>query len=180
VGLAAASGAGFAALTFGPSEATAQTSGVTADDISIESGAGKVTELYVDPRFEVTWSNAEKDVYRVEASISVRLASESNFIEMKIKGVGVSSPGASGSKRINLGSAPLLGGGRLDPSTFEDTTEDGSPEQTDVVLKVSITFEDSDKDELSLSTSEQDTFTVSVNNVESTATVGGSWNTDGS
>lgn len=67
-GVAAAGGVGFGALTDATDEATAQTSGVSASDVIIESNDGTVTELYVDPVLDVTWDNYETDVHQLRVS----------------------------------------------------------------------------------------------------------------
>jgi hypothetical protein len=182
VGLAAVGGAGIGALTLGSSKATAQTSGVTASDVSIDSNDGTVTELFVDPNLDVTWDNFETDVHEVKASLFAHLAGGSASSSFGSKTVTLSSPGASGSITINVGKFSLLSssGGPIDATDLEDTTEDGTAEQTDIVVSVRINFYDSGSTDIGVYASAQDTFTVSVNNLESTATVSGSFNTGGS
>lgn len=183
MGLATVGGVGFGAFTFATSEATAQTSGVTAGDVSIESNDGTVTELYADPVLDVTWDNFETEVHDIEATLWATLASESAWDSFGSKNVQVSSPGTSGSITIDVGQHSLLesDGGPIAAADLEDSTEGDGAEETDITVQARINFfaEDGSQIDPPLP-AEKTTFTVSVTNLTATATVSGSFNTGGS
>jgi len=89
--------------------------------------------------------------------------------------------GTSGTVTVPQFSSPqnLLEATSLTSGDFEDTTEDSTPETTDVDLESDVALLDGNGNEI-ISTSETVTFTVSVNNLEGTVSVSGSANTDGS
>lgn len=184
VGLAAVGGAGFGALSFGTGEATAQASGVTPSDVSIDSNDGTVTELYANPTLDVTWSNFEGDVVEVSITIHAVLSEGASGAFIGPDRHKVSSPGASGTETIDVGKNSMLesSGGAIAASDLEDTTEGDGATETIVYVEAFANFIDSTGSPLDPTAVADSQFTVSVNNLESTestVTLGGTLNTGG-
>ncbi len=177
VGTLAVAGAGIGGLFLSTEQASAQVSGITADDVSVESGDGELETLTIAPTIDVQWNNFPDPVATIKVGAGAALAGN-NPQPLGNKVVSVADPAPSGSMTVDLNAMSLLD--QIDPQEFEDTTVDGVPAETDVVVSVGVIFFDSSEKRYDMVPQDQTTFTVSVNHLESTATVGGSMNTDGS
>jgi len=177
-GAVAGAGVGGVLLTTRDEPVLAQ-SGITASDVTIENGDGSVSELTINPEPTVEWKNLEESANQVDVKYFAGLSSSSSeeFVARK------SDPnvnGTSGTTTVSQFSSPVdfLEYTSLTSSDFEDTTEDGAAETTDVDL-TSQAIVLNDSLETIIQTKDTVTVTVSVNNLESSVSVSGPMNTDG-
>ena len=180
-GAVAGAGAGGILLTT-RNEPVVAASGVTASDVSIESNDGTISELTISPEPTVEWENLEEAVGAVDVDYQAGLSGESlGYVRIHRE---TTSPAKSGSVTFPPGGPWDLieESSELSSSDFEDTNEeDGVPEETDVDLRYSAYLLDETGSGNPVATVRDTvTFTVSVNNLEGTATVNGPANTDGS
>jgi len=181
-GAGAVAGAGVGGILLTTSdEPVLAASGVTADDVTIENNDGSVSKLTINPELTVEWENLGEPADSVYvgylAGLSGDTLTDTEFVASKKN----SKPdGKSGTVTVSQFSTPpdLLEGTSLTSSDFEDTTEDGEPETTDVELTVSTAI-GKDNGDVIIDTQDTVTFTVSVDNLESSVSVSGSMNTGG-
>ena len=177
-GAVAGAGVGGILLTTKDEPVIAQ-SGLTADNVTIENNDGSVSELTINPEPTVEWANLEEPADRVDVNYAVKLSDSSTVYNIASQ-EDSSINGTNGTVTLSQFSTPpnLLEESGLSSEDFEDTEKDGEPETTDVELKVSTNLRNNNGD-IIINTYDTVTFTVSVNNLESSATVSGPMNTDG-
>lgn len=187
LGASAAGGiaAGTLYLTSGDAGATATIAGVSANDVSVSSGDGQIESLTVDPSLTVDWSGFPDPVAELRVSIHAEPNTGTQVV-ISQQPFAVPSPSTDGSHSPAIGQVNLLdkNGGVVDESELADATEDGTPEATDVTVSVLVEFYDDGDNRMDVDSgswiTESVTFTVSVDNVATSATVTGSLNTNGS
>jgi len=177
-GAVAGAGAGGVLLTT-RNEPVVAASGITASDVSIENNEGTVSQLTISPEPIVEWANLEKPVDTVIMEYGAGLSGETTEF------VGEHYGGGNQEKDGSVAFPPggpwdlIAESSELSSSDFEDTTEDGTEEITDVDLRYRAMLFDAEGGVIT-QVAGTVTFAVSVNNLEGTATVSGPANTDGS
>lgn len=178
VGAGTAAGVGVGGVLLSTREKPAlAASGMTADDVSIENDDGSVSELTINPEPTVEWSGLDESADRIFIEYLAGLSGEDRDVVGSRTDDSIN--GTSGSITFERLSDPydILEQTSLSSSDFE--AEDGTAKETDVDLDIYITLSNDSGGEI-IGTNETVTFTVIVNNLESSVTVSGSFNTDGS
>jgi hypothetical protein len=181
VGAGAVAGAGVGGVLLTTrNEPVVAASGITASDVDIDSEDGTVSELTINPEPTVEWEHLEEPVGNVMVEYSAGISGG------RIRAIGrhqdSSMSGKSGSVTLPPGGPWDLieESSEISSSDFEDTEEDGVPEETDVVLQFRANLDEDEAGAPHTDVTETVTFTVSVNNLEGSATVSGPAHTDGS
>lgn len=177
VALAAIGGVGIGTVGLTSRRATAQVSGLTADDVTIESNDGTIETLTIAPQLDVQWNHFPAAVIGIRSQIEAAVG-ENSLSSVSTTLESIDPPVESGSHSFAPGEIPLLQ--YLDPAEFEDTSPGDGPISRDVHVRVSITFSQEGGGLVGPTASDRVTFAVSVDHLDSTATVGGTLNTDGS
>lgn len=174
-GAVAGAGVGGVLLTTRDEPVVAQ-SGLTAEDVTIENNDGSVSELTINPAPTVEWANLAEPADKVDVEYFAGLSSFESVATQSDSSMNATS----GTVTMSQFSSPkdLLAETSLTSSDFEDTTEDGEPERTEVQLGAEATLYN-DNGEVIISTNDVVVFMVSVHNAESSATVSGPMNTGG-
>jgi len=185
VGAGAVAGAGVGGVLLTTrDEPVLAASGLTAEDVDIENNDGSVSALTINPEPTVKWENLEESADVVVVDYWVRLSGSdggsdggSDYVARQEDS---SIDGTSGTVTVSQFSTPrnLLEETSLTSGDFEDTTEDGEPETTDVELAVGTAL-GKDNGDVIIDTQDTVTFTVSVSNLESSVSVSGPMNTGG-
>jgi len=178
-GTAAGAGVG-GVLLMTRDEPVLAASGLTADNVTIESNDGSVSKLTINPEPTVEWANLEERADRLYVAYYAGLSSSTASDDLIDNKSSNQPDGKDGTVKVSKFSTPpdLLEETSLTSGDFEDTTEDGVPEETDVDLRVLTRLENAEK-ELIISSNDTVTFTVSVDNLKSSVSVSGSANTAG-
>jgi len=178
-GTAAGAGVGGVLLTT-RDEPVLAASGLTAEDVDIKSSDGSVSKLTINPAPTVEWSNLEERADSLYVAYSAELSGSTASDDLIDSKRSNQPDGKDGRVTVPQFDSPpnLLEETGLESSDFEDTTEDGVPEETDVDLRVFTRLENAEA-ELIISSNDTVTFTVSVDNRKSSVSVSGPMNTGG-
>ena len=176
---------GAAALTLGSDPASAQTTGFSASDITINSNDGTVSSLTMAPSINVTWDGQEQKVGQVKTSWYVSdpsLSSESQVGSQTT--TDVSSPTTSnesaGGMDLSLGTFNMISNGPLSADNYTNSDESTNLKK-DVSISMDLVLATTGGDIITTKTDAVSaTYTVTVNNRTSTVTATGSANTGGS
>ena len=176
-------GLGLSRLGSEPAGARAAASGLSASDVSVKSNDGTLSELTITPELTVEWQAFDEPVHALNVVIRAKTEEDSTPQPRNIKNhrVDLNSATTSGTVKPSIGEVDMLSANPdvVDPADFEDDPGDG-PTKTDVTVRVFVRFRDANDDVLSPIPSEEVTFTVSVTDLDATATVSGTLNTSGS
>jgi hypothetical protein len=151
--------------------ATAQTS-FTANDVQTTSHNGQLKELSIAPEGTVSYEGLENPATGVTVTVAVKQSESSTWTDLQTKEVGAS--GLHGSADYSFDKMSLIKGGPFNKKAFRP--DDGETVGTDVDVRVTVTVhEDGGEDVVATGT---DTFTVTVENIERGAGVGGKGKTN--
>lgn len=177
-GGAVAGGGVLASTLLGGESRRVRAAGLSASDVSVSSNDGTLSTLTVDPSLTVSWNGLGDSVANIQVVVSASGPQNSGAVYSNTSNP--STTGKSGDETVEPGELNLLSGndnGVLTAGNFEPST-DGTSETTDVTVTVEANLKDSSSNTIA-STTESVTFSVTVYDEESTSSVSGSLNTDG-
>lgn len=162
-----------ALATLWPGSAVAHTS-FSADDVSVESNNGVITELTVAPAGDVHYSGLEQTPERLDLVVSVK-HSDGSWEQIGAKNR--SASGLEGTVDYDFDTIDVLKQSSLTVADLR--SPDGESSSTDVTIRVEATLVGSGPSGTDVTSTAADTFTVTVTNAPAGANVGGSANTNG-
>lgn len=163
--------AGGAWIAYSSGSAVAAT-GLTANDVTVDSADGSLTTLTIAPSITVSWDGQDSEVDEIKATWSVGTSyTDETTVGNTPYSISVSNPGTSGSVDHTFPTISLLSnnGGALTESNFDATTDGGST-TTDVTLSMDVVLKDSGDNTIASQTDilGPKTYAVTVNNESST------------
>jgi hypothetical protein len=175
-GGATVGGGAVAAGVYYTSEPAIAASGLTAEDVSVESAEGELQQLTIAPTVTVQWEN-----YSGVQTVGVRFRADgpqSNGTVIEWTQQDLDEAQTSGEIEFDIETTNMLSrnDGPLDGSSF--SAEEGEEATNDVTAMMDVRLVDGDGNTLEQQTSIMEvTYTVTVTNLESEISVSGKLNT---
>lgn len=166
-------------MTFIPvSTAGAQTSQFTAGDATVQTNSGMLKQITVAPNGDVEYYGFEQEPDNVTIQVEAKPAGASSWeqvhsAELISDGSGL---GLEGNISYDVSTIDLLAQTSMKKQDFRPT--DGKTSETDVQVRVTVTFAGAGPNGDNVQTTSQDTFTVIVENIAAGGNVGGNANTN--
>ena len=173
--VAAAAVLGASTTTVG---ASAETS-FTADNVeTLTTHNGMIQEVTVAPAGEIDYYGLESEPDEATVEVQVRSDGTDGWETVDSTTVGSEDTlGYAGTVEYGFDTIDLFDSSSLNRADLR--APNGETVETEIDIRVSVTFEESGTDGADVTDSSQDTFTVTVENIQSGADVGGNANTDG-
>ena len=166
-------------VTFIPTNtAGAQTSQFTAGDATVKTNSGMLKQITVAPSGDVEYYGFEQEPDNVTVQVEAKPAGASNWeqvhsAELISDGSGL---GLEGNISYDVSTINLLAETSMKKQDFRPT--DGATSETDVQVRVTVTFAGAGSNGDDVETTSQDTFTVIVENIAAGGNIGGNANTN--
>lgn len=169
-------------IGFGSDSALAAEAKLTASDVTLDTNAGQLVELYVAPDMNYDWDGLEAEPARIDFYVDAKLqnaasGSGGDYEEIGSEGQTISTSSLEGSGSYSFGDTKsVLNHSNISDADFEPSG-DGNSKSTDVAVRVRAVL--TDVNGKTYSDPDGASFTVTVNDQTGKVDAGGSANTGG-